>query len=82
MKPTRSANSTETSRRSAAGGSLGGVGASRRPSGLPHSPQKRTPASFGAPHDGHARASGEPHSPQNLRPAVLSAPHAVQALIP
>ena len=61
MKPTRSAKSTETSRRSAAGRSArgrGGAARSRRPSGVPHSPQNARPARSRAPQDGQPSASG------------------------
>src|SRR5206468_1654218 len=78
VNPTRSANSTDTRRRSAEGGSRGG---SRRPvprSGVPHSPQNLTPGSLGEPQDGQATASGLPHSPQNFRPGEFTAPQLAQ----
>ena len=76
MKPTRSAKSTETSRRSAAGAAV----RERRtrpaaaPSAAPHSPQNFTVGGFAVPQLGHARASAVPHSPQNFRPASFSEP--------
>ncbi len=80
MNPTRSAKSTEISRRSvpAVGGAAGtaalvtGLAAA---SCEPHSPQNFTVGGFGEPQVGQARASAEPHSPQNLRPASFSDPH-------
>ena len=80
MNPTRSANRTDTSRRSA-----WGCGAGRGPdsggvsSGVPHSPQNLTPGGFAAPQDGHDRWSGAPHSPQNLRFPSLGSPQAAQS---
>ena len=75
MKPTRSANRTETSRRSAAGPmSAGVVDAAKAPSALPHSPQNFMVGGFAAPQLGQVCASALPHSPQNFRPASFSEP--------
>src|SRR5690242_5314171 len=80
VNPTRSAKSTETRRRSAAGVLLAGPGAGVGPgtdvsvSAAPHSPQNFTVGPLAAPQEGHIRASGLPHSPQNLRPASFSEP--------
>jgi hypothetical protein len=74
VKPTRSAKSTETSRRSATGGAAVGtdrVGAGAA-SAVPHSPQNFTPGAFGDPQFAHATASGVPHSPQNFLPASFA----------
>ena len=61
MKPTRSANSTETRRRSAAGvaRAVTGGAAALTVSAVPHSPQNFTPGAFGVPHDGHAVVSDD-----------------------
>src|SRR5579872_5165837 len=80
VKPTRSAKSTDTRRRSAA--AAGRAGAASAARGLPHSPQKRAPGSFGEPQAGQARASGAPHSPQNLRPSAFSVPQEAQRTTP
>ena len=78
VNPTRSANSTVTSRRSAAGASrtVAAAAPSRR---LPHSPQKLTSGSLAAPQAGQLRASGVPQLPQNFRPAAFSAPQFAQS---
>ena len=84
VKPTRSTNSTETSRRSAAAGSRDAVAAGAAvatapsPSLVPHSPQKFTSAAFGVPHDGHGAARLAPHWRQNLRPSSFGVEHAAQ----
>src|SRR3954465_8383565 len=91
VKPTRSAKSTETSRRSGLASGAGGAGSAARGAGAvgtpasirsPHSPQKANWGSLGVPHDGQARESRVPHDPQNLRPAGLSVPHAEQRMPP
>ena len=84
MKPTRSAKSTETRRRSVGrlGAPRGGGGAGRRrsaASGVPHSPQKRSSAVSGAPQDGQAAASEEPQLRQKRFPEGFSVPHEAQS---
>ena len=76
VNPTRSANSTETSRRSACAWDavVSGVWPAVAASDAPHSPQNLAPGAFEVPHDAHARVSGAPHSPQNLRFASLGSP--------
>src|SRR5207237_960942 len=86
VNPTRSAKSTETSLRSAAGASrTGGLGATTTTapgtSGAPQSPQNFTPEGLGLPHSGHERASELPHSPQNFRRGSFSAPQFGQSVI-
>src|SRR5439155_23402931 len=86
VNPTRSANSTETSRRSAAGAGAGSAGlvawavAPVPPpfSPEPHSPQNLAAGGLAEPQAGHARARRFPHSKQNLRPASFSLPHTLQ----
>ena len=77
MKPTRSANRTETSRRSAAGASRARAAAAPGPAwaeaGAPHSPQNFSLPARAAPHDPHESASGVPHSMQNFFPCGFSA---------
>src|SRR5436189_3116692 len=89
VNPTRSANRTETRRRSAVGAAAGGAsggpttGAERAaasPSGDPHSPQNLTPGSFAAPQTGQPTASARPHSPQNFLPALFAAPQLEQVI--
>jgi len=76
VKPTRSMNSTETTRRSATG--VGGAAAgSAAASGEPHSPQNFVSGAFRLPQLAHATARDAPHSPQNFLPLSLAAPHAV-----
>ena len=84
MKPTRSTNRTETSRRSATGGGATGAatGAAGWPSGVPHSPQNRWPGGFEAPQDAHPAASALPQLPQNFWPAGFSVPQVEQANTP
>ena len=83
MKPTRSANRTETSRRSAAAGS-GATGLLRGDaspaSAPPHSSQNACSGSAAAPHEGQASASGDPQPRQNLAPGRFSVPHAAQVV--
>src|SRR5919198_6160344 len=77
VNPTRSANKTETSRRSASGGAGGPAGAGTWASGVsaaPHSPQKRSPGSLSVPQAGQSTASGRPQLAQNLRPSRFSVP--------
>src|SRR5947209_2671753 len=85
VNPTRSANSTDTSRRSAIGsttttgtGGWAAGAAATATSGDPHSPQNFVPGSLPAPHCEHGCASTAPHSPQNLRPGPFVVPHAAQ----
>ena len=88
MKPTRSANSTETRRRSAIGASMG-----REPAGVragasdaDTSPEAAaaaaaTPiAAAAAAEDVRLPLSGEPHSPQNPASGSLAAPQTTQAV--
>jgi len=73
VNPTRSANNTETSRRSAWGdAALAGVDVAGATSAVPHSPQNFTPGALGDPQFAHATASGVPHSPQNFLPASFA----------
>src|ERR671930_1114507 len=87
VKPTRSANRTETSRRSAtgaigAGGSpAGATSTASRASGEPHSPQNLAPGEFATPQDGQATASGLPHSAQNFRPGSFSVAQLGQSIV-
>ncbi len=85
VKPTRSANSTETSRssvegvwsaRAAEAAWPGGTG--DPPRAAPHSPQNRTPCSLAEPQVGQTRASGRPQPPQNLRPGAFAVPQLEQ----
>src|SRR6266508_7000827 len=73
VNPTRSANSTDTSRRSEVGASV--TSAASAPSGAPHWPQNRSSGSLTAPHEGQVTASEVPQFEQNRRPARLSLPH-------
>jgi hypothetical protein len=41
-------------------------------SGVPHSPQKTSPWSNAAPHDGQATSSGVAQATQNFRPGLFS----------
>ncbi len=92
MNPTRSVNSTETSRRSDGADvstATGAAGATARPgattsaaSGAPQSPQNRSSGSFAAPHAGHVTASAAPQFAQNLRPGRFSAPQEEQVMVP
>src|SRR3990172_9955592 len=91
VKPTRSANSTETSRRSATGpGAASATGRATTELGLvelgtrgvPHSPQNFTFGGLGVPQLEQASANEAPHSPQNLRPSSFSVPHAEQRIDP
>ena len=76
VKPTRSAKSTETRRRSACGCAasdpVGGDAGAQ--SAVPHSPQNFAAGAFGVAQLGQVTASGDPHSPQNFRPASFSWP--------
>ena len=87
VKPTRSTNSTETRRRSAAAGSRAEAGAcgAATPALLslvPHSPQKFTPGALAVPHDGHGATRLAPHSAQNFRPSSFGVEHAAQITVP
>jgi hypothetical protein len=75
VKPTRSAKSTETMRRSVTRGTYhaAGAGAPGR-SAAPHSPQNFCPGELAAPHEPQIDASAAPHSPQNLWVAACAAP--------
>src|SRR4051812_12198622 len=84
VNPTRSANSSDTMRRSETGAAPV-AGASTGPaavagaavSGVPHSLQNLPPVN-GAPHVGHDTMIGVPHSEQNFAPGRLTAPQAAQ----
>src|SRR5262245_30643614 len=92
VKPTMSANRTETRRRSALAGAAAGAGAGAGAeaagpltcdvSAEPHSPQKSNWASFRAPQDGQTLARVAPQWPQNFRPVGLSVPHCGQTTDP
>jgi hypothetical protein len=96
VNPTRSANSTVTRRRSAAGAAAGAGGAGRAgaagedgaeggaepESRLPQAPQNRWPADVGVPHEGQTAICGAPHSTQNFIPAGTSAPQLPQRIAP
>ncbi len=78
MKPSRSANSTETWRRSATGSSVGRSGAA--PSrATPQRSQNRASAATTWPF-GQIRSRAEPHDAQKLAPALLPVPQLVQVL--
>ena len=83
VKPTRSANRTETSRRSAAGRRRRAAGSELRrcASADPHSPQNFFAGAFAVPQAGQATRERAPHSPQNFRPAWFSALQAGQAML-
>ena len=71
VKPTRSANSTDTTRRSVTASVIGGGGAAEgafSPRGVPHSLQKRASEAFGVPQEGHGWRSGAPQLLQNFAP--------------
>ena len=84
VNPTRSANSTVTSRRSAIGASYATEAAEAGlmtaapgvapTSAVPHSPQNRALGWLAAPQLAQTAASFVPHSPQNLRPASFADP--------
>ena len=81
VKPTRSANRTETSRRSATGAAvLSGPAMRGCPelSDAPHSPQNFAVGGFAVSHAGQASVSAVPHSPQNFLPTSFSALQALQ----
>jgi hypothetical protein len=83
VKPTRSQNNTEHTRRSATGARTVGAGAAdgRAASDLtvvnavPQARQKRLPGVVAAPHEGQRTISGEPHSSQNALTSSFAAPH-------
>ena len=77
VNPTRSANSTDTIRRSAAGSIRGAGGPSI---GDPQAPQYRSSGSLAVPHAGHRASSGVPQLPQNRRPARFSAPQELHTM--
>ena len=75
VKPTRSANRTVTTLRSATGPfPPDETGAAVEVRAAPHSPQNLTPGGFAVPHAAHLIASAFPHSPQNFRPASFADP--------
>src|SRR5215213_2870800 len=74
VKPTRSAKSTDTSRRSAVGAAGARAGSAVAARGVPHSPQKRWPGGFAAPQAEHVAVSSVPHSPQNFCADGFSVP--------
>src|SRR4051794_10867303 len=80
VKPTRSANRTEQTRRSASGANAGwpapDAGAVTVASTDPHSPQNFCAAPTGALQEGHVSARAVPHSWQNFPVAGLGAAHA------
>ena len=83
MKPTRSANSTDTSRRSATAIPIGatvapGTGCDSAGSSEPQFAQKWAPGRLAWPHTGHPAASRVPHWMQKLAPAWLAVPHVSQ----
>src|SRR5680860_224650 len=82
VKLTRSANSTETKRRSVLRSTTDGAasvaaplaeGLSPESKAVPHSLQNLFPGSFEVPQFGHAVARAEPQFPQNLCPAGFAA---------
>jgi hypothetical protein len=88
VKPTRSPNSIETTRRSLTGSAVGAAvlatespeetevatgAAAGAASGVPHSLQN-FPDDAGAPQDGQVAAWGVPHSAQNFAPGRFAAP--------
>src|ERR1035438_1361052 len=83
VKPTRSANSTETIRRSVAGGAAAEARSRGRlappSSPIPHSSQYLASGLAGVEQPGHTRAYGAPHSEQNLLSGRLWAPQLGQA---
>src|ERR1700720_264061 len=91
VNPTRSANKTDTSRRSATGADWvaagSGAAAADTPglgapaSAVPHSPQNFCPRGFAVPHEEQPSASPAPHSPQNFWPDGLSAEHREQIIL-
>src|SRR5439155_16653461 len=83
VKPTRSTNRTETTRRSAADGASRKVasratGAPLSLSDAPHSRQNLRPRSLGVPHASQGALSTPPHSPQNFAAVSLAAPQCGQ----
>jgi len=84
VNPTRSANRTDTRRRSAIAGSRAtarrdaGADVGPPPRGVPHSPQNRSSTSFAAPQFGQASASAFPQAEQNFRPGRFSVPQLEQ----
>src|ERR1700736_1738388 len=80
VKPTRSAKSTDTTRRSVAGMTVSPTPPVSGPSAraAPQSPQNFSPGWFAPPQAGHATASGAAHWAQNLRPGRFSAPQREQ----
>jgi hypothetical protein len=82
VKPTRSAKSTETRRRSdTAADAVAGTGEARGASAIPHSPQKRSPGSFAAPQCAHGSSSAVTYYAQKRLPGRFPAPHAEQLVI-
>src|SRR5206468_6077265 len=82
---TRSANNTDTKRRSAAGASRRCTGTAAAAPGkpasdAPHSKQNFRPGSFGVPQAGQSAANPAPHSPQNFASARFSAPQLEQTV--
>src|SRR4029079_1274534 len=69
---------TETSRRSAAGATLGASacsdGEASAFNGVPHSPQNLFSGAFSLPHERHTAPSRLPQSPQNFCSAALLLP--------
>jgi hypothetical protein len=85
VNPTRSANSTEQTRRSATGAArvaaaADGDEATAPSAGAPQALQNRCPAARLAPHAAHDTDSGVPHPPQNRLPGGFCAPQAAHAM--
>src|SRR5271165_1463836 len=80
VKPTRSANSTLTSRRSGATAGTGSGGLASA-SAFPHDGQNLSPSPTSAPQDAQVRPSCAPHWPQKACSGCTAAPHAEQELM-
>src|SRR5215210_887084 len=80
VKPTRSAKSTETSRRSAEGVSRAISAAGSLVREDPHSPQNFVPGALGVAHTPQTTDRAVPQLPQNLRPCSFSVPQLEQII--
>src|SRR5262245_61528855 len=78
VEPTRSANTTVTTLRPAAGDETAGA----LSAGAPHSSQKRKPGESSTPQAAHRAARGLPQNPQNLALARFGCRHAAQSTEP
>ena len=86
VNPTKSANNTDTNRRSATGASRAGDGDSAARAGAaaagvsadPQEPQNRLPGGFDVPHAAQTAASGLPQPPQKRFSGGFSMPQLVQ----